>query len=65
VFTMDSDDVGGGWILVETAVDACSVTPTPTPNPLDLTNPTVVVGFGLGALLIGLLVGRMTKRSNR
>ena len=56
------EDVGGGWILTDASninSSSCplAITPPPVPN-----NNTLVAGVGIGALLVGILIGSMLKK---
>jgi hypothetical protein len=63
---MDSDDVGGGWILVTPGADTCAITP-PTPPTTDTTDINgmipYVAGAGIIALVVGYAIGSSKKRS--
>jgi hypothetical protein len=59
---MDSDDVGGGWILEVPAADACVISTPPPVTGGTMTVPvTVAAGIGIVLLIVGLGIGRITK----
>ena len=58
-----SDDVGGGWVIVDPddiSTDACPLDTTPPPDTTVDATPTVV-GVGIGALIVGAILGFLLK----